>query len=193
MFKGLFTRVLQHLIAQNNWARDILLPFAGQSIQVDVAMMHATLIILEDGSLAISGESHAPDAVIQVSPSVALRLMAQDNTAKREVNIAGDAHLASELAKVFTHMRWDYTDDLSRVIGEVPAHQVSQFAQKAVNSVQQTGQNMAEMLAEYWQEEKPMIAKKYGVEKFNADVDSLRADVARLEKKLKKLTAKLGQ
>lgn len=191
MFKALSTRLLQHLIGQNSWARDSLLPFAGQSVQFNVAIIHANLVILEDGSLAIAGESNPPDATISIAPSVALRLMAQDNTAKREVEIIGDTHLASELAKVFTNMRWDYADDLSRVIGDVPAHHVTTFAQNAIETVQDTGQNLVDMLAEYWQEEKPMIAKKMAVEKFNADVDALRADVARLEKKLKKLSATL--
>ncbi len=193
MFKALSTRLLQHLIGQNEWARDILLPFAGQSVQFNVAFIHANLVILDDGSLAMAGEGNAPNATITISPSVAMRLMAQDDSAKREVEIVGDTHLASELAKVFTNMHWDYADDLSRVIGDVPAQHVTNFAQNAVETVQLTGQNLADMLAEYWQEEKPMIAKKIAVEKFNADVVALRADVARLEKKLKKLAATLEQ
>jgi ubiquinone biosynthesis protein UbiJ len=47
------------------------------------------------------------------------------------------------------------------------------------------------MLSEYWQEEMPLIAKKRHVEKFNSEVDNLRADVARFEKKLAKLTSNI--
>ena len=47
------------------------------------------------------------------------------------------------------------------------------------------------MASEYWQEEKPLIAKKRHVEQFNNDVDTLRADVERTEKRLEKLTAKI--
>jgi ubiquinone biosynthesis protein UbiJ len=43
------------------------------------------------------------------------------------------------------------------------------------------------MLTEYWQEEQPLIAKKRHVEKFIQEVDQLRDDVARLEKRLAKL------
>jgi ubiquinone biosynthesis accessory factor UbiJ len=191
MFKALATRLLQHLIHQNDWARDILLPFSGQSVQFNVAVVHVNLSILENGSLAVAGESNAPNATINISPSVAMRLLAQDDNAKREVEIIGDTHLASELAKVFTNMRWDYADDLSRVIGDVPAQHITDFAQNAIETVQDTGVNLTDMLIEYWQEEKPMIAKKLSVEKFNVEVDTLRADVARLEKKLKKLFASL--
>jgi len=43
------------------------------------------------------------------------------------------------------------------------------------------------MLSEYWQEEKPMLAKKRHVDQFNSEVDRLRSDVERFEKRLQKL------
>jgi ubiquinone biosynthesis protein UbiJ len=48
------------------------------------------------------------------------------------------------------------------------------------------------MLSEYWQEEKPLLAKKRHIEQFNTEVDTLRADVERMEKRLNKLTKKLN-
>ena len=50
--------------------------------------------------------------------------------------------------------------------------------------------NFAEMAAEYWQEESPLIAKKRHVEDFVKKVDVLRDDVERLEKRLAKLLTK---
>jgi ubiquinone biosynthesis protein UbiJ len=43
------------------------------------------------------------------------------------------------------------------------------------------------MLTEYWQEENPLIAKKRHVVAFVKDVDQLRDDVERLEKRIEKL------
>lgn len=88
-------------------------------------------------------------------------------------------------------MRWDYEDDLSKLVGDIPANKIGAFTQKTTKSVKETSANLAEMLSEYWQEEKPMIAKKRHVEEFNSQVDTLSADVARFEKKLTKLSQKL--
>ncbi|HNZ57692.1 MAG TPA: hypothetical protein PKL58_10075, partial [Methylophilaceae bacterium] len=93
----------------------------------------------------------------------------------------------------FAHMRWDYEDDLSKLVGDIPAYQIADFGRKAVGSIKETSTNLAEMLSEYWQEEMPVIAKKRHVEQFNSEVDTLRADVARLEKKLLKFEKKLTQ
>jgi len=51
--------------------------------------------------------------------------------------------------------------------------------------------NVAEMFAEYWQEEDPLIAKKRHVETFTHAVDDARDDTERLEKRLEKLNKKI--
>ncbi|MFA7349649.1 MAG: SCP2 sterol-binding domain-containing protein [Methylotenera sp.] len=187
MFKQISTRLLQHLIAQNSWANELLQPFAGKSVQLNIALVNTSLVILENGSLAIAGDTNVPDATITIAPSLLLRLIAKDEAAKLQIKIEGDTHLATELAKVFSNMRWDYEDDLSKIVGDVPAYKLGELGRQAVNTVKETGINLTEMLSEYWQEEKPMIAKKRHVEQFNAEVDILRADVERLEKRLNKL------
>lgn len=188
MFKSIATRVLQHLIAQNSWANGILQPFAGKSVRFNIALVNATLVILENGSMAIAGETNIADAHVTIPPGLLLRLLAQDETARMQIDIAGDTHLAAELAKVLTNMRWDYEEDLSKLVGDVPAFRVGQFTRKVGKTIKDTSINLTSMLSEYWQEENPLIAKKRHVEQFNTEVDTLRADVERLEKRLAKLT-----
>ena len=188
MLKALSTRFLQHLLTQNSWANAILQPYAGKAVQFDIASIKANIIILEDGGLAIAGETNIADATICISASLLLRLIAQDEAAKMQIVISGDTHLATEFAKVLSNMRWDYEDDLSKLVGDVSALKISQFGREAATGIKRNSLQLAEMLSEYWQEEKPMIAKKRHVEKFNAEVDTLRADVARFEKRLTKLT-----
>lgn len=192
MLKGLSTRLMQHLLAQNAWAAPMLKPYAGQSVQLNFVLFKTAFIILENGSLASAGETNMPDAVITIPPSVLPRLIAKDESAKLQIQVDGDTHLATAIAKVFAQMRWDYEDDLGKVIGDVPAYKIGEFARNTTNTVKQTSINLAEMLSEYWQEEKPMLAKKRHIEQFNSDIDTLRADTERLEKRLNKLVKTLS-
>lgn len=187
MFKGLSTRLIQHLIEQNNWAKALLQPFAGKSVQLTIEPVSSALVILENGSLALAGETNLPDATIRMTPSLLLRLIAKDEAAQSLIHIEGDTQLVTQLAKVLSHMRWDYEDDLSQLVGDVPANKLGQLGRKTASALKETSVNLAEMLSEYWQEEKPLIAKKRHVEQFNSSVDTLRADVERLEKRLNKL------
>jgi ubiquinone biosynthesis protein UbiJ len=192
MFKSAATRLIQHLIAQNSWAHALLQPFAGKSVKLDFMLVDFNLVILENGDLAMAGESNIADAIVRISPSTLMRLLAKDEAAKLQITVEGDTHLATELGKVFTNMRWDYEDDLSKVVGDIPASKFGQLLRTTSHQIKDTGTNLGEMLFEYWQEEKPLIAKKRHVEQFNQDVDTLRADVDRMEKRLEKLAQKLS-
>ena len=190
MFKPLLTRLLHHLVTQNQWARGELLPFSGKTVRLNMPPASADLTILEDGGLAMAGESLNVDASIHLSPSLALRLIAKDTDAMSQVRIKGDTELAKTIAKVLQNMKWDYEEDLSRVIGDIPANKISAFAKNTAHEAKQQAVNFAEMAAEYWQEESPLIAKKRHVEDFVQKVDVLRDDVERLEKRLAKLLTK---
>ena len=141
----------------------------------------------------MAGDSHVADASVSLTPSLALRLMSGDEAAKRQVTISGDTHLAAELAKVLAAMRWDFEDDASKLVGDVAAHKIGQTLRGIAATGKETGSNLAAMLSEYWQEEMPLIAKKRQVEAFNSDVDTLRADLARFEKKFAKLQQQLNE
>ena len=117
--------------------------------------------------------------------------MSGDESAKMLIKVEGDTHLATELSKVLQNMRWDIEDDLSKVVGDIGAFKIGEVSKKTFAGIKQQSINAAEMLSEYWQEEKQMLAKKRHVEQFNAEVDTLRSDVARFEKRLAKLTKSL--
>jgi ubiquinone biosynthesis accessory factor UbiJ len=198
MLKAAITRFLQHITSQNNWSRDHLRGFAGKVVAFDFVIIRINLLILEDGSLSLAGESYkndtetnkrdAPDATIHVPPSLALRMLAKDDAAKMQIKIDGDSHLATELSKVLQNMRWDIEEDLSKFVGDIAANKIASTSKKAAASAKTQVIGLAEMLSEYWQEEIPMLAKKMHVEKFNADTDNLKSDVALLEKRIAKLS-----
>lgn len=190
MLKPLLTRLLNHLINQNSWARDQLRPFAGRSVLFIVPPFSATVTVLEDGGLAMAGETAEPEATVTVPFSVALRLLADDEAANTLITLEGDTELATALAKVLRNIQWEYEEDLSRLIGDIPAHQLGEFGRKTVSEAKRQTLNVAQMFSEYWQEEQPLIAKKRHVEHFLKEVDALREDVERFEKRLEKLSEK---
>lgn len=193
MLKPLLTRLLNHLVNQNSWAKEQLQPFGGKTVKFNIPPLGANLTILEDGGLAMAGESAQPDASITVPPSVALRLLANDDAASTLATLEGDTELAATLAKVLRGMSWEYEDDLSRLIGDVPAHQLAEFGRKAGHEIRSQGINLMQMLVEYWQEEQPLLAKKRHVESFNRDVDTLREDSERLEKRSEHLQKQIEE
>lgn len=191
MLQAITTRFLQHICSQNQWSKPYLTPFAGKVIQFNFVLAKANLLILEDGSLAIGGETASPEASIHLPPSLALRIVAGDEAAKMQIKVDGDTHLATEFSKVLQHMHWHIEEDLSHFVGDIAANKIGSSTKKILSSAKQQAIDAAEMLSEYWQEEKNILAKKRHVEQFNANVDALVSDVARFEKRLQKLLKSL--
>lgn len=191
MLKLAFAYFLQHLQNQNTWAQSLLAPHIGQCIKIDVKLLSATLLVLETGQLTVAGETATADASIEIAPSTLLRLIANDEAAKQQVEITGDTGLATAMAKVLTHLQWDITDDLSHIIGDVASEQLAGATNKAANTLKETVVNLGEMTTEFLQEERLVLAKPHQIQSFNASVEALKSDVARFEKKLEKLNAKV--
>ena len=193
MVKHILTRLLNHLVNQNAWAREQLVPHGGKSVCFHIPPVRAVVTVLEDGGLAMAGSAAVPDATVTVPAPIALRLLANDESATTLATLEGDTELAASLARVLRGMHWDYEEDLSTLIGDAPAHEISKFGRKTVSEVKKQSRNVAEMLVEYWQEEQPLIAKKRHVMRYLEEVDALRDDTDRLEKRLEKLAEKLAQ
>lgn len=189
MFKPLIQFVLQHLMQQNSWTAPLLQPYAHKNLRIDFKVAQVMLTILNHGELAIAADSATADATIHLPPSLAMRLLRQDPLAHSLIKIEGDATLGMEVGKILSAIRWDIEDDLSKVVGDIAAYQVVQLGQEKFQRWQNQAKNLGEMLVEYWQEERPIIAKKTHIEHFNRSVDQLREDTDRLQQRVEKLLA----
>ena len=146
--------------------------------------MAIRLGIGDTGEAAVAAPETAPDVTIRLTPGVMLRLAARDASAWNDIAVEGDPQLAAALNHIARNIRWDIEEDLSRVFGDIVAHRMVESGRKLDTWGRQGADNLARSFAEYWTEEQPLIASRADVEQFNRDVDTLRDDVARLERKI---------
>src|SRR5688572_31420501 len=100
-----------------------------------------------------------------------LRLSARDDTAWREVGIAGDTDFASAIHQLARDLRWDVEEDLSRVFGDIAAHRMAETGRTLRHWGGQAMENTGRSFAEYWTEEQPLIAAAREIDEFNRAVD----------------------
>lgn len=191
MLKIALASFLQHIQSQNTWARTLLQPHAGKSIQINATLVKAHWSILETGEFTLAGDTATPDATISTTPSTLLRLAAKDESAKEGIQIEGDTALATALATVMSKLTWDIADDLSHVLGDVASEKLVAGANQVRSSMHETALNLGDMFNEYLVEEAMLVAKPAQVEAFNTTVDTLKADTARLAKRIEQLNNKL--
>lgn len=173
------------------WARDELKRFSGKTARFEIAPLALAFTVLETGEVAPAAADAAAAVTVKLTPGLLLRLAARDETAWREVEVAGDTDFAAVINHLARNLRWDVEEDLSRVFGDIAAHRMAETGRDFQRWGERTAEHFGRTLAEYWTEEQPLIAGARDVEEFNRAVDQLRDDVARLEKRLENL-AKRG-
>ncbi len=173
---------LNHLLQQQPWAAERLRAFAGQGVEFRCPPFPDLRLAITDTGLLDRAPAEAPSAlVVKLTPGALPFLFARDETARKQVEIEGSADLASTVDTLFRRLSWDFEEDLSRLLA-AGGRTVAAWHREAVL-------RLAENLAEYWTEEQPLLARPGDVESFCRGVDTLRDDVARLEKRIERLSA----
>jgi ubiquinone biosynthesis protein UbiJ len=73
--------------------------------------------------------------VTEVSPFALLQAAVRGE--KPAVSIEGDVQLAAEVNWLVEHVRWDLEEDLSRVVGDVPAHAMGDTVRRMTSALRQ--------------------------------------------------------
>ena len=142
------------------------------------------MTVTATGEIANAAPDAVPDVTVRATPVLLLRLMARDTSALNDVAVSGDAEFAAAINHIARHLRWDVEEDLSRVVGDIAAHRMAETGRKIAHWGQQGADNLARSFAEYWTEERPLLARRADVDQFVREVDVLRDDLARLEKRI---------
>jgi ubiquinone biosynthesis protein UbiJ len=101
--------------------------------------------------------------------------------------------LAKEVSEILKKIKWDVEEDLSKIIGDVAANRVGILGEKVLNESKKITISVAEAFKEYWEEEKPLIAKKTRVHQFLVEIDNISEDVERIEAKINSLALKISK
>ena len=184
----MFDAALNHLLRGDSWARERLKPFAGKTAHFLVPPFSLLLTVTSSGEVAKAAGDAASDAKFVLTPPLLLRLIGRDEAAYKQVEISGDSDFAGEIAYIAKNLRWDAAEDLSRIFGDIAAQRMVSTAESFNTWGKQSFDSMSRSFSEYWTEERPLIAKSTHVKQFVAEVDALRDDVERLEKRLQNLS-----
>ncbi len=104
-----------------------------------------------------------------------------------EVEIDGDVELGQQIQRVFEKLDIDWEEHLSRLTGDIIAHQIGNTVRDLLNWGERTAEHLGHDTADYLQEETDTLPVPWEVEGFIDQVDTLRSDVDRIEARIKHL------
>ena len=184
---------INHLLAQEDWARAALAACAGKVACVEADALALRLRVVADGSFeAVEGEVPA-NVTIRVKLADLPLIAHNRDKAFSYVKIDGDADFANTISQVARGLRWEAEHDLEPWIGPIAATRVVAGARTVFDTVKATNQKVAENLAEFFLEEQPLLVRPAVLEDYSGAVTRLRDDVERAAKRLARLEQKLAQ
>ena len=154
-----FCFLLNQLLARESWARERLERFAGQSAEFRPPLLPPLRVsVAADGRVEPGGGE--PAALVTLE------------------GVSGDGPLADELRYLVKHLRWDFEEELSRVMGDVAAQRVGSTARAFARWQVDAAQRVTEAVCDY------AFVRSDELEGFAADLERLRAAIDRLERRL---------
>jgi ubiquinone biosynthesis protein UbiJ len=187
MISSPISAAINHLLAREPWARERLAKHAGKIAVFDGGVAAVRLKVAADGMVEAAASEEDAQVTIRVKLSDLPVIMQHSEHAFSYVQIEGDADFANTISQLSETLRWEAEEDLARLIGDVPAVRVAGGMRAAFEMAKSTQRKLAENVAEYFLEEKPLLVRPQAVADFSAEVTKLRDDVERLDKRIEKL------
>jgi ubiquinone biosynthesis accessory factor UbiJ len=119
--------LLNHVLQQEPQAVERLLRQKGQIAGIESAWIAMKLIVTPAGLLDLAPPDAKTDLSLKVldsNPMSLIQTLLRGD--KPRMEISGDVMLAAEVNWLVDHVRWDVEEDLSRIVGDVPAHGLMQ-------------------------------------------------------------------
>lgn len=130
--------LLNHILMQETEATNRLVRHKGRVVLLQWRSFALKLVATGAGLLDQAVADATPDLVLALTEESALALAKGALRGdKPAVRIEGDVQLAADVNWLVDHVHWEIEEDLSRVIGDAPAHAMGQIARAVKQSLRQ--------------------------------------------------------
>lgn len=129
---------LNHVLMQEKQAQDRLLRQKGRVVHLQWGLFALYLVVTPAGLVDRASAASKPDLLLSVATSSPLVIVQSVLAGKAPpVKIDGDVQLAAELGWLAENLRWDAEEDLSRLMGDAPAHALADVARRLLAGLKQ--------------------------------------------------------
>jgi ubiquinone biosynthesis accessory factor UbiJ len=178
---------INHLLAQEAWARAALARHAGKVAVIDASGIAVRLHVAKDGMLESATDEQAASVTIRVKLADVPLILQNRERAFSYVKIEGDAELANTISQLSNGLRWEAEVDLEKLVGPIAAHRIAKGARSVSGTLAALQRRALENMAEFLTEEQPVLLRPPQAEGFGNDVTRLRDDIERAAKRIARL------
>ena len=192
---GAACRGINHVLSSEPWATGELARHAGKTILLKLPLGDLCFEITPAGLLAVSEASDTSSLVLEVSAKALSELTGSTGSLREQafkaVKITGDADLAQLLGRLVGQVRWEYEEDLARLVGDAPANFAVRQGKKFVSASKSAASDLLSNVVEYVSEERKVLLNQRDFMAHKNELNELRDAVDRMEKRIQILVQKV--
>ncbi|MEO0423111.1 MAG: hypothetical protein AAF184_12290 [Pseudomonadota bacterium] len=180
--------LLNRRIAAATPAHDLCADLEGRTLVIDATEAPAIGFTVVEGALRLSFDvSEQPNAIVS-GPLLELTRFAQAGSLEAardvEVNVQGDVRTAGGYASLFAIARPDFEAELSRLVGDLPAHQLGNAMRGLGDFFARAGSTLQRDLGEFLKEESRDVPPRDEVQRFEERLSALSERVEGLRQRV---------
>lgn len=177
---------LNHFITLDPQTFAGLKSYAGKVIRIRITTLdlELTFMLTEQGIQMLDQYMGSVDTTISGTLIALMQQLKASPAANQKVSIIGDIELSQRLRTLLRSFDIDWEEQLSRITGDMIAHQAGNTVRKFFQWGRQSLTNFQQDLTAYLQEEAHYLPSRYEIDHFITEVNDLRHAAARLEARL---------
>jgi len=188
----MLTQAIENLLNRNlprsPRALDLCAALAGKRVRVEASGLGWVLVAecLSSSVRLTRDDADGPPAEAEIKGSLmSLAALAgshpEEVIQRGDVTIRGDAEIAQKFRELAMLLKPDVEEELSRIIGDTPAHQALRLVRMASGFGRRAAATSVRNVAEYLAHERGDLVPRAEAEDFYRGVERLREDLDRLE------------
>ena len=126
---------LNHVLQQEPEAMERLKRQTGKAAQIEFAPWTLCVQTTPAGLLELAAPERVADLTLTVQDDMASLSAKLAKGEKPLTQIAGDVQLAAEINWLIDHVRWDFEEDLAKLVGDATAHNIGQALRAAAGGL----------------------------------------------------------
>jgi len=186
---------INHVLGTEPWASAQLARHASKTILLKLPLGNLCFEIKDNGLLTVLKEIDSPSLTLEVSTKALSDLAGSAGSLREQafkaVKITGDADLAQLLGRLAGQLRWEYEEDLARLVGDAPANFAVRQGKKFMSATRSAATDLLDNVVEYVSEEKKVLLNKRDFMVRKSELSELRESVDRMEKRIQLLEQKV--
>ena len=195
MLSATLDNLLNRGLPRSPRARQLCAELEGKSVAIEIRDITRLRVASSGQTLSVTRDEAPADATLAGAPLSLLALAGESPDAvlqRGDVAIGGDAELAQKFRELARLLRPDLEEELSLLLGDVPAHQLGRLARLGLNWSRKAASTTLANLAEYLGHERADLVPRNEGEQFLRGVDAVREAVDRLAARIELLARRRG-